>query len=83
MSLFGAWGSHTLCGAPPIGTVQFSAMPCGDMALPLGDHLLPDRRDKTLRGKFVNLEVFVGSPGILMVFLIIRIYICTGLLMFD
>ncbi|XP_054852798.1 uncharacterized protein LOC129341561 isoform X2 [Eublepharis macularius] len=38
-----------------LGSLPYRAMPFGDAALPLGDHLTPATRDKILRGEFVDV----------------------------
>ncbi|XP_054845591.1 uncharacterized protein LOC129336489 [Eublepharis macularius] len=40
---------------PALGVMPYRAMPFGDTALPLGDHLTPATRDKILRGEFVDV----------------------------
>lgn len=42
------WGS-------PYATVPFRALPYGDMAMPLGNHLTQATREKILRGEFVDI----------------------------
>lgn len=44
----GSWGSQA-------ESLPFSVLPSGDLALPLGDHLLPTTREKILRGEFMDL----------------------------